>query len=99
MESENIPEWILNLDREDLEFIKNFIVNSGSLKNIAKIYNVSYPTVRLRLDKLISSIENTSSTLEEPYVGLVKKLALNDKFDFDTAKLLIDEYNKNKGDN
>lgn len=98
MKNENIPEWLLNLDSEDLEFVKNFILNSGSLKNIAKIYSVSYPTVRLRLDRLISSIENTNLTVEEPYVTLVKKLALNDKFDFDTAKLLIEQFNKIKGE-
>ena len=49
----NAPNWILSLEEEDLEFIKNFILNSGSLKEIAKIYNVSYPTVRIRLDRLI----------------------------------------------
>lgn len=31
---------------------------------------------------------------QEPYVALIKRLALNDKLDFDTAKLLIAEYRK-----
>ena len=35
--------------------------------------------------------------LEDPYVELVKRLALKDKFDFDTAKILIDEHKKNTG--
>ena len=33
-------------------------------------------------------------TSQEPYVALIKRLALNDKLDFDTAKLLIAEYRK-----
>ena len=45
-----IPEWISNLDDEDVTFIKKFILASGSLKEMAKQYDVTYPTVRLRLD-------------------------------------------------
>ena len=30
----------------------------------------------------------------DPYVALVKRLALNEKLDFDTAKLLITQYRK-----
>lgn len=97
MENNRIPSWIKDLEKEDIEFIRNFILNSGSLKNISKIYNVSYPTVRLRLDKLIDGIKNSEMKLEDPYVELVKRLALKDKFDFDTAKILIDEHKKNTG--
>ena len=32
----------------------------------------------------------------DPYVSLVKRLAVDDKLDFDTAKLLITEYRKTK---
>ena len=54
---ERIPEWISQLEETDLAFIKNFILSSGSLKEIAGIYGVTYPTVRLRLDRLIQKIE------------------------------------------
>ena len=53
MEIDKIPQWILALEQEDVTFLKNFVLKSGSLKEIAKLYEVSYPTVRLRLDKLI----------------------------------------------
>ena len=46
-----IPEWIVNLDDEDVSFIKRFLLASGSLKEMAKQYEVTYPTVRLRSDK------------------------------------------------
>jgi hypothetical protein len=56
-----IPEWVMALDEEDLKFIKNFILASGSLKEIATLYGVTYPTVRLRLDRLIQKINITES--------------------------------------
>lgn len=98
MAIEIVPEWMMNLDDEDVVFIKRFLLASGSLKEIAKEYDVTYPTVRLRLDKLIQKIKISEDAANEPYVSLIKRLALNDKVDFDTAKLLISEYKKLKGD-
>lgn len=91
-----IPEWMMNLDDEDIAFIKKFLLASGSLKEIAKQYEVTYPTVRLRLDKLIQKIQINEDTANEPYIALIKKLALDDKLDFETAKLLINEYKSSK---
>lgn len=94
-----IPEWMINLDDEDVAFIKNFIMSSGSLKEIAKQYDVTYPTVRLRLDKLIQKIQVNENLSNEPYIALIKRLAIDEKIDFDTAKTLISEYKKTlKGD-
>ncbi len=92
-----IPEWIVNLDEEDVSFIKRFLLASGSLKEIARQYKVTYPTVRLRLDKLIQKIRISDNTESEPYIALIKRLAINDKLDFDTAKVLISEYKKIQG--
>lgn len=94
-----IPEWIVNLDDEDVSFMKRFLLASGSLKEMAKQYEVTYPTVRLRLDKLIQKIKVSDDTETEPYIALIKKMAINDKLDFDTAKILISEYKKTKGGN
>ena len=94
MTIEVVPEWMVNLEDEDVKFIKNFILLSGSLKEIAKEYGVTYPTVRLRLDRLIQSIEMSESREQDHYVSLVKRLAINDKIDFETAKILISEYRK-----
>ena len=91
-----IPDWLADLEDEDLSFIKRFILASGSLKEIAGLYGVSYPTVRLRLDRLIQKIKLTEKAEEDPYVSLVKRLAVDDKLDFDTAKILITEYRKTK---
>lgn len=94
-----IPEWFANLDDEDVSFIKKFIFASGSLKEMARQYQVTYPTVRLRLDRLIQKIKMNDDTENEPYIALIKKLAIDEKLDFDTAKLLISEYKKNKDRN
>jgi len=91
---EIVPEWMQNLEDEDVSFIKKFLLASGSLKEVAQQYNVTYPTVRLRLDKLIQKIQISEGTANEPYIALVKRLAVNDKIDFDTAKILISEYKK-----
>lgn len=91
-----LPEWMANLDDEDMAFIKRFILASGSLKKVAAEYGVTYPTVRLRLDRLIQKIQISEDTAREPYIALIKRLAVNEKLDFDTAKLLITEYKKMK---
>ncbi|NFL95058.1 DUF2089 domain-containing protein [Clostridium botulinum] len=96
MSIEKLPNWLSNLDYEDIEFIKKFILTSGSLKEIAKLYEVSYPTVRLRLDKLIQKIEINDKNLNEPFISFIKELSLDEKIDLDTAKLIINEYKKEK---
>jgi len=96
MTDRQLPEWLNDLDEEDFSFIKKFLLSSGSLKEMATLYSVSYPTVRLRLDRLIQKIKITEDRTEEPYIALIKKMAVNEKIDFDTAKLLISEYRKQK---
>lgn len=91
-----LPIWMAGLEDEDAAFIKRFVLASGSLKETAAQYGVSYPTVRLRLDRLIQKIRLSEETEADPYVALVKRLAVEDKLDFDTAKLLISSYRKAK---
>lgn len=92
-----MPEWMANLEEEDLVFIKKFLLSSGSLKEMARQYGVTYPTVRLRLDRLIQKIQLSDQVEGEPYIALIKRLALQDKLDFGTAKLLITQYKKQQG--
>lgn len=91
-----LPEWMAELSDEDISFIKTFILASGSLKEVARIYDVTYPTVRLRLDRLIQKIEINEEKGKDPYILTIKRLALDEKIDFDTAKILINEYKKTK---
>ena len=91
-----IPQWLLALEPEDIAFLKNFVLKSGSLKEIARLYGVSYPTVRLRLDKLIQKIELSDQQKEEPFSAFIKGLAVDGRVDLDTAKLIIDKYQSEK---
>ena len=49
--------WLAKLSDEDAFFIKRFVLASGSLKDLASAYGISYPTVRLRLDRMIDKIK------------------------------------------
>ena len=89
-----VPEWMSELEEEDMAFIRRFLLASGSLKEVAGEYGVSYPTVRLRLDRLIQKIRLADDRAADPYVALIKRLAVNDKIDFEAAKLLIQAYRK-----
>ena len=97
MAIETVPEWMAGLEDEDVAFIKKFLLASGSLKEVAGLYGVTYPTVRLRLDRLIQKIHLSEDTAADPYVALVKRLAVADKLDFDTAKILITAYRERGG--
>ncbi|WP_053943005.1 DUF2089 family protein [Kallipyga gabonensis] len=92
-------KWLEYLDSEEVDFIKNFIISSGSLKKLAEIYNVSYPTVRIRLNRLIQKIQLNDNVENEPYVKFIKSLAIDDKIEVNIAKLLIQEYRKEEIDN
>ena len=94
MAIEIVPEWMRNLEEEDVVFLKKFVLASGSLKEIASQYGVTYPTVRLRLDRLIQKIKMEENQQEDPYILLFKRMAVNGKMDFETAKILIQEYRK-----
>ncbi len=43
--------WVDRLSSDDLGFLKRFLFASGSLKKLAEHYGISYPTVRIRLDR------------------------------------------------
>ena len=94
MAIEILPAWMGGLEDEELAFIRRFVLASGSLKEVARQYGVTYPTVRLRLDRLIQRIQMAEQAEQEPYIALIKRLAIDDKLDYDTAKLLIAEYKK-----
>ena len=57
MAGTNLPIWLSHLEDDDHQFIKRLVLASGSLKELAQIYQVSYPTIRLRLDRLIAQIK------------------------------------------
>ena len=56
---------LVSLPQEDQEFILQFIKASGSLKEMASLLKVSYPTVRNRLDEIIEKLEANETHLKK----------------------------------
>ena len=59
---------------------------------MAEIYDVSYPTVRTKLDLLIKKIELNSKEEDVTFVNLIKNLVIDERLSLDTAKLIIEKY-------
>lgn len=91
MEShEDIPLWMSGLEPEDWHFILRFILASGSLKEVAGQYGISYPTVRLRLNRLIEKIRILhQSSASSPFHQKVRILVSEGKLDLSVARDLI----------
>jgi hypothetical protein len=51
----------LKLNREEQDFILEFFISSGSIKEMAKQAGNSYPTMRNKMDDLIEKIKNLKS--------------------------------------
>jgi len=49
---------LARLSPDDQQFVLQFVKSSGSLKDMAKFLNLSYPTVRNLLDDIIERIKN-----------------------------------------
>lgn len=47
---------LAQLSSDDQTFILNFVKNSGSLKDMASLLNLSYPSVRNKLDDIIQKL-------------------------------------------
>jgi len=63
---------------------------SGSLKEIAEIYGISYPTVRLRLDRLIETIKLlTSDAVESEFERILRIEYAQGKLDLGVMKRLL----------
>ena len=56
-DAEETASPLTRLGEDDLEFVLRFVLASGSLKDLAREYGVSYPTIRGRLDKLLERLQ------------------------------------------
>ena len=85
--------WLENLSDEDRSFIKRFVLASGSLKDLAKAYGISYPTVRLRLDRLIEKIKVLDSQeIVSEFERTLRARYAEGKLDMETLKTLLDAH-------
>ena len=65
-------------------------------KNINKSNNNR--NFQKEMDRLIEKINAQEQEDSAPYVKLIKKLALEDRIDFEAAKLLISTYRREKNE-
>lgn len=91
--------WTEGLSDEDLMFTKRFLLASGSLKELAAAYGISYPTVRLRLDRLIQKIE----LLDEhgpasPFELRLRALYADGRLDLEALKTLLAAHEQELGE-
>lgn len=56
---------LTRLSKEEQLFVLMFVKTSGNLKDMAKHYGISYPTVRNRLDAVIDTIKHFDNTKKE----------------------------------
>lgn len=82
--------WLAQLSDEDASFIKRFVLASGSLKELAKAYGISYPTVRLRLDRLMDKIKVLDSQeIVSEFERTLRAHYADGKITMDTLKELL----------
>lgn len=89
---DNAKGWLQYLSDEDAIFIKNFMLSSGSLKEMSKLYRISYPTLRRRLDQLINKIHMYNRAPDDMFVTLIRSLMMDEKINIKTAQTLIKSY-------
>ncbi|MFO7973581.1 MAG: DUF2089 family protein [Candidatus Hydrogenedentota bacterium] len=87
------PPWLAALNDEDLQFLKRFLLTSGSLKAVAKEYGISYPTVRIRLDRLIAKVQAADETAESGgFYRRIRILVAEGKLPPEVARTLLDAH-------
>lgn len=54
---------LMHLTREQLDFVEVFILCRGNIKDVEKELNISYPTVRAKLDQVIEQLTDTKDNV------------------------------------
>ena len=69
---------------------------STGREKLGSMANTSRMTSYQRREQLIEKIRLNDNETEDPFILLVKSLAIDDRYDVDTARILIDEYRKRR---
>jgi hypothetical protein len=73
---------LFKMSQEDLKFVVEFIKSSGSLKEMAQQYQISYPTMRNRLNELIErlqTLEQDQTSKQESILQMLESGAISAK--------------------
>lgn len=86
-----IDHPLLALPREDLDLVTELVLQSGSLKGLAESYAVSYPTIRVRLDKTIDRLRQAvEGRTPDPVAALLGDLVERGELSVSGARRLRD---------
>jgi hypothetical protein len=81
------------LPEEDLDFVLQFVLVSGSLKEMARLYSVSYPTIRNTLDSVIARMQQRINTVApDPMTDLLAELVERGELKVGHAKSIRSVY-------
>ncbi len=83
----------LHLSGEEVDFALVFIKNRGNIKEVERELNISYPTVRARLNTLIAALGFSSEESEEdagtnPRMEIITRMEREEISPSEAAKLL-----------
>ena len=91
----NTKHPLLLLPEEDLELVTQFVLASGSLKEMALLYQVSYPTIRASLDRVIANLHGAiSGKPPDPMTDLLADLVERGEIKVAAAKSIRAVYRK-----
>ena len=96
-ESRKPQHPLLSLSPEELDFVLQLVLASGSLKELAQAYQVSYPTIRLRVDRLIARLQQLiSGTPTDPMNELLADLVERGEITYSAALAIKALHRKQK---
>ncbi|MCE7973191.1 MAG: DUF2089 family protein [Leptolyngbya sp. PLA1] len=76
-----------SLSKADLDLVTQFVLVSGSIKELSAAYGVSYPTMRARLDGLIQRLRAATGAGEaDPLSSLLSGLLDRGEMSFGAAR-------------
>ena len=94
-----LPSWVQGLDETDLQLVRRFVLASGSLKQLATEYDVSYPTIRLRIDGLIDRIQLLDDNpSDDGLEARVRVLVADGDVEPDVGRELLRLHRESKGE-
>jgi len=91
---------LFSLTEEELDLVLQLVLASGSLKDLARTYQVSYPTIRLRVDRLMERVRRlTEGAPPDPMMQLLADLVERGEITVPAARSVRDLYRQQQAEN
>jgi hypothetical protein len=88
---------LFSLSAEELDLVLRLVLASGSLKELAQAYGVTYPTIRARVDRVIARLQELIGGMPtDPINELLADLVERGEMTYSAALAVQDLYRKQK---